>query len=67
MRNRRMYNSIAKVSFWLTVAVVFIALIVVPGLFGGIWFVLYIITIPIAWNYGKYLKDNYDKIYKEPN
>jgi hypothetical protein len=61
MRTRERYRKIARVSFWITVAVVFVVLLLLPLLFP----LAYIITIPVAWNYGKYLKENHKEILNE--
>lgn len=63
MRNRSRYQILTKVSFWLTVALIYFILIVVPFFLGGIWLVLYLLTVPMAWNYGKYIKENYKDFF----
>lgn len=46
------------IPFYLTAALVLGALVILPAIFGGWWMLLYAVTMPIAWEYLKILKQS---------
>lgn len=56
----------AKISFWITVITVMVALLGLPMwlafTFAMPWMLLYIIFIPVWWNYVQIIKDKADEL-----
>lgn len=56
----------AKISFWITAICVMLALLLLPGtlayLFHGAWFILYLLFIPVWWNYIQIIKNKADEL-----